>query len=106
MSIKIIITPLRPDRLGQPYAVSLEGETIIPKSRVPSHDACRYLSERGFNGAVEVWANGEAHPRLLISDLQKAAKFTVSETEGRGPHIVRYRPFNGSVMHQRLHSQG
>lgn len=98
MTIKIIITPLKLDRRGQPYSVSLAGETIIPKSHVPSHDACRYLAQRGFNGAVEVWGDGEAYPRLLIADLNKAAEFTVSETEKRGPRVVRYRPLDQSVF--------
>ncbi|QRM55306.1 hypothetical protein [Sinorhizobium sp. BG8] len=94
MTTKITITPLKPDRRGQPYAVSLQGQTIIPKSHVPSHDACRYLTERGFSGAVEVWSDGEAKPRLLIADLQKAAKFTVSEDQNRGPRVVRYQPMS------------
>ncbi|MBD9373191.1 hypothetical protein IB238_11230 [Rhizobium sp. ARZ01] len=95
---KITIHPLKLDRRGQPYSVSFEGDTIIPKTYNPSHDACRSLTEQGYHGALEVWSDGETHPRMIINDIERAAKFTVSETKTHGPRVVRYKPLDRSVF--------
>jgi hypothetical protein len=91
---KITITALKADNRGQPYSVSFEGQTIIAKSHVPSHDACRHLVSLGLTGPLEVWAAGEPFPRLRIRDIEKAAKRTVSEGASTSVHFTNYRPFD------------
>lgn len=95
---KITVHPLKVDRRGRPYSVSFDGETIIPKTYNPSHDACRSLTEQGYRGALEVWGQGETYPRMIINDIERAAKLTVSETERHGPRVVRYKPLDRSVF--------
>ncbi|CAN7653283.1 hypothetical protein [Rhizobium sp. LjRoot254] len=100
-TLKITIKALKPDNRGQPYTVSFRGETIITKSHVPSHDACRLLVSLGLSGPLEVWADSEAFPRLLIMDVQKAAQWTVKEGVNHGPRFARYVPFDRFAFMER-----
>jgi hypothetical protein len=95
---KITVHSLKVDRRGHPYSVSFQGETIIPKTYNPSHDACRSLTEQGYHGALEVWGEGGTYPRIIINNIEKAAKWTVSEGEKHGPRVVRYRPLDQTVF--------
>ena len=99
---KIIITPLRPDNRGQPYSVSFNGKTTIPKSYVPSHDACRHLVSLGLRGPLEVWAEGEEFPLLRIMDIEKAAKRTVSESASASVHFTRFVPFRETAFYRQM----
>jgi hypothetical protein len=103
--LKITIRPLKPDNRGQPYTASFEGQTIINKSHVPSYDACRYLAARGYSGPLEVWADGEVSPRLKIPDIEKAAKWTVSESASRSVRVVRYIPFSSTDLYRELRQE-
>jgi len=101
-SHKITIAPLKADNRGQPYSVTFEGQTIIPKSHAPSHDACRYLVELGLTGSLEVWSAEEVSPRLVVRDIVKAATRTVTESASRSVRFSRYTPFTESAMYREL----
>ena len=101
-SHKIIIAALKADNRGQPYSVTFEGETIVTKSHAPSHDACRYLADLGFTGSLEVWSAEGVSPRLIVKDIVKAAKRTVSESASRSVRFSRYTPFTESAMYRDL----
>lgn len=100
--LRVTIVPLKPDHRGQPYSVYFEGKTIIAKSRVPSHDACRHLVSLGLSGPMEVWADGEVSPRLHIRDIERAARWTVKEGQNHGPRVTRYERFDREKFTERL----
>ncbi len=97
-TLKIFIRPTSLDKLGQNYAVSFEGETIVDKTRNPSADACRRLVALGHSGRLEVWSIGEPFARLIIRDIETAAGLTISETTSHGPRVATYQPFNASAL--------
>lgn len=101
-ALKVTIKALRPDHRGQPYSVSFNGQTIIPKSHVPSHDACRCLVGLGFSGPLDVWADQEAYPRLRVGDIKRAAKWTVKEGVNHGPRLSAYIHFDRAAFERRL----
>ncbi len=102
---KITISPVKADNRGQPYAVTYEGQTIIAKSHVPSHDACRYLVARGLTGSLEVYSADAVSPRLTVKDIVKAAKWTVSEGLNHGPRFARYVPFDREAFMARVEAE-
>lgn len=90
-STKIIIRPVSLGSRGQVYSVLLEGAVIIAKTRNPTGDACRHLVALGRSGPLEVWDEALPYPRHIISNMAKAAAFTVSENERHGPRFTAYR---------------
>ena len=99
---KITISPVKADNRGQPYAVTYEGQTIITKSHVPTHDACRYLVALGLTGSLEVYSADAVSPRLTVKDIVKAAKWTVTENASTSARFTRYKPFSESAMYREL----
>lgn len=92
--LRVFIDPVKVTSRGQGYSVSFNGETIITNTRDPAFYACRHLAELGYQGRMEMWDNERPYPRLVIHDIEKAARLTVSETERHGPRIVRYAPMS------------
>lgn len=90
-STKITICPVSLGSRGQVYAVLLEGAVIIAKTRNPTGDACRHLVALGRTGRLEVWDEVFPYPRLIISDMAKAAALTVTENERHGPRFATYK---------------
>jgi hypothetical protein len=84
-------TTIRGER-GQHYRVFYEGAVLVDETWNPELEACRVLSARGIAGWLEVWRFGKSHPDMLVSDIAKAAEWTVKENETRGPHFVRWQP--------------
>ena len=91
--IKLTIVPGSLNKRGQFYSVLLGDEVLVPLSLDPEHAACRALVAKGFTGPAEFWRQGADHPRMLIRDIERAAKFSVSEAEAHGPKLTRYQPF-------------
>lgn len=99
--LRVFIAPVKITSRGQGYSVSFNGETIITSTRNPEFDACRHLVELGYQGRMEMWDNERPYPRMVVHDIEKAARLTVSETERHGPRIVRYDPLSDE-QRQRL----
>lgn len=99
--LRVFIDPVKVTSRGQGYSVSFNGETIITNTRDPAFSACRRLVTFGHRGRMEMWDNKRPYPRLVIHDIEKAARLTVSETERHGPRIVRYDPMSDE-QRQRL----
>lgn len=78
---------------GQRYSVIWQGETIIDASRSPALDACRFLLARGFTGKLIASAPDSDMDSLQV-DIETGAKSRAAETEKRGPHLVRWQPFD------------
>jgi len=92
---RVFIRPTVVRARGQAYAVSLEdGTSLITETRSPVYDACRALGSRGVSGRMEVWDDHRPYPRVLIKDVERAARLAAVETED-GPRSCRYRPFGG-----------
>lgn len=92
--LRIFIDPVKVTSRGQGYSVSFNGETIITKTHDPAFSACRHFVALGYRGRLEMWDNERPYPRLVVHDIEKAARLTVSETERHGPRIVRYDPMS------------
>lgn len=95
---KIIICPTCLDKRGQNYLVSIEGQTLIAKTRNPTADACRRLVALGRSGRLEVWREGRIFPCLVIADIGKAAGMTVAENTAHGPRFAPYQAFAASTL--------
>lgn len=97
-TMKIFIRSTSLDKLGQNYAVTFDGQSIIDKTRNPSADACRRLVALGHSGRLEVWGIGEPFARLIIRNIKTAAGLTISETTAHGPRVANYQPFSASAL--------
>jgi hypothetical protein len=85
-------------RRGQRYnchLASLDGEQIVTDALDVEFAACRVLNLRGIGGRLEVWRHGSCCPSMIITDIEKAAEWTVREDATRSPSIVPYRQFPG-----------
>jgi len=88
---KITIAPVSIGSRGQKYSVSLDGKTIIASTINPTGDACRHLVALGRAGRLEVWDDDRPYPRLVVTDISKAAGLTVRENERHGPRFAVYK---------------
>lgn len=89
---QIIIHPL--DRHGRYRSTDrATGQVWVESTRVPFSDTARVLVACGAHPAdrIEMFREGRETPDLFGS-VGAVARFTVSETETRGPRLVRYRP--------------
>jgi hypothetical protein len=43
-----------------------------------------------------MWGN-EPYPRMIVRDIEGAAKLTVVENVNAGPHFARHRPHPGII---------
>ena len=78
------------------YRAIVAGEVIVAASRQPELDAARVLVTRGITGRAETWRPGSTAPALRLY-LERAAGFTVEESETRGPRFKRWRPHPRAV---------
>ncbi|MGF6254091.1 hypothetical protein [Ensifer sp. LBL] len=89
--LRVFIEPVKITHKGQGYSVSFNGETIIARTRNPAPDACRHLVALGHRGRMEIWDNERPYPRSVFHDIERAARFTVAESNAHGPRIVRFK---------------
>jgi hypothetical protein len=50
----------------------------------------------GLKGRLEIWGS-ELYPRMIVRDIEQAAKLTVVENVNDGPRFARYRPHPGVI---------
>lgn len=77
---------------GDRWRVFHDGAVLVPSTRDPTFDACRFLAGRGAIGRLEVWHVGQAHAAVRL-DIERGASLTVMEGEKCGPRIVPWKPF-------------
>ena len=85
----------RPVSTGYVYEVLRDGEILLA-SLNPEFAACRLLASEGHSGKVRFWREGRAAHDIEM-DIERAAKFTISETEKTGPRFVKFKEFPVSV---------
>jgi hypothetical protein len=68
------------------------GDVLVASVREPNLSSCRALKARGKKGPVHFYRAGRSEPDLIVPDLEKAARWTIRETEKQAPRLVRYRP--------------
>jgi hypothetical protein len=71
---------------GPYYDLAFAGEILIESTKEPLLDACR----------AEMWG-GELYPRMMLRNIERAAKFTVVENINAGPQFAQYRPHPGGT---------
>lgn len=86
---------------GQAYTVRLntpDGEVIARDKHAPVHAACRELALRGIAGKLLVYRAGKPSPDIIVRDIAKAARLTVTEGAASPLRVVAYNePFAGRV---------
>jgi hypothetical protein len=81
---------------GTTYRVMYRDKILIEKTKEPLFSACRALVAIGLRGRLEEWA-GESYPRVIVRDIEQAAKLAVVENVNDGPRFARYRPHPGII---------
>jgi hypothetical protein len=94
----IIRRPLKGFASGMWYWVEYDGLPLIARTKSPEHDACRALVAKGHTGLMETRDGIRSYPLLIINDIEKAARLTVSENASHGPRVVSFRPFPASAL--------
>jgi hypothetical protein len=82
---------------GMLWPVTHEGRVILPKTRLPALDACRYLLALGKTGNWVMFRDDK--PQLSV-DIVKGAGLTVIENQTTGPIFGLYRPIVGEEEEQ------
>jgi hypothetical protein len=93
---RIVISFQRCGQSGTAYEVTYLGRTLIESSKEPLSDSCRVLVAMGLKGRLEIWAS-EPYPRVIVRDIERAARLRVVENVNDGPRFARYRPHPGVV---------
>jgi hypothetical protein len=93
---RIEITIHRCGQSSAAYEETYRGQTLIESSREPLFDSCRVLVNMGLKGRLEMWG-GEPYPRMIVRDIEQAARLTVVENVNGGPRFGRYRPHPGII---------
>jgi hypothetical protein len=93
---RVIIEPISRGDQGQCYRVFHNGKVLVANTRNPEYDACRQLLAQGITGLLEVWHRGASVPALRL-DIEAGARWTVLESSGEGPRLVRWRPHPGAI---------
>jgi hypothetical protein len=91
---RIDITLRNHGQSGPHYRVVYAGQTLVECTKEPLFDACRALVTLGHAGRLEMWG-GESYPRMILRDIEQAAKLTVVENVNAGPRFAQYRPHPG-----------
>jgi hypothetical protein len=73
-----------------------DGKLLVERSRDPECDAARALLAMGITGRLTMLDGKTGRPRTNI-DIEKAAQLRATENSRRGPHFVKYRPFDQSA---------
>ena len=84
----------RHGKSGPYYEVAFAGEILIESTKEPLLDACRALVALGYTGRLEMWG-GKSFPRMIVRDIEQAARLTVVENVNAGPRFAQYRPHPG-----------
>lgn len=72
------------------WSAFFEGEEIVSSKRDPETNACRAMSDKGFDGlAIFRHADGQLGLQMQIAI---GAKMTVSENEKHGPRFQKWYP--------------
>jgi hypothetical protein len=77
------------------YDVVINGEVIVSDAWEPIFETAGALLAKGITGAVTFLDNKTLKPRLIIKDIENAAKLTVIENRREGPRFGKWRPFGG-----------
>ena len=89
------------NRRGQAYTLRLntpDGEVIARDKYAAVYAACRELASRGIFGKLLVYRAGKPSPDLIVRDIAKAARLTVTEGVASSLRVVAYsEPFAGRV---------
>ena len=72
------------------YGASFGGERLVHRSRTAELDLCRILADRGLTGALHVLDAKTGSPRFTITDIERAAGYTVEEGPN-GPRFMKKR---------------
>ena len=91
---RIDITLRNHGQSGPHYRVVYAGQILVESTKEPLFDACRALVALGHAGRLEMWG-GESCPRMIVRDIEQAAKLTVVENVNAGPRFAQYRPHPG-----------
>jgi len=86
-------------RTGYAYSVICRGELIVDRSRDPECDAARALLARGYTGTVTMLDGKTGTPRSIIN-IEKAARYRVSEENRDGLTLRRVDPADSSYSHE------
>jgi hypothetical protein len=62
------------------------GQILVESTKEPLFDACRALVALGHAGRLEMWG-GESCPRMIVRDIEQAAKLTVVENVNARAHV-------------------
>ncbi|PLX37457.1 MAG: hypothetical protein C0606_03890 [Hyphomicrobiales bacterium] len=92
MTLVVTIRPSKLTSRWQEYAAFFEGECLVPSQREQGLAACRALVERGHSGRMELYGEGEPHPRLIFPDIANAAKLALYEGD-KGFSTVPFKPW-------------
>lgn len=70
-----------------------EGKVIVSHAYAPFGAAARALLAMGLTGRLTMY-DQKGMP-CLLGTIEKAAKYTITEeSDGNGPRLVKFRPFN------------
>lgn len=88
--VKIYITQTAYGTRGPIYRVEYDGEELLSGTAIPFFDGARALATKGLTGEFEMWDHERPYYRMK-GVIEKAAKLTVSEGEGR-PKFRKWEP--------------
>jgi hypothetical protein len=97
-SLEVILIP-KPARHGSGrkhcchYDVAIDGEVIVQGTWEPCFETARALVERRITGAVTFLDHQTLKPRIILKNIEKAAKMTVIESRRDGPRFGKWHPF-------------
>jgi hypothetical protein len=69
---------------------------LLESAKEPLTEACRALIALGYSERLEMWG-GEPYPRMIVRDIEQAARSTIVENANDGPRLARYRPHPGVI---------
>jgi len=73
--------------------VELDGQLLVTNTWEPAFDTARALLAKGITGAVTFYDHQTQKPRCTITNIEQAAKQTISENRHRGPTLVKWSPY-------------
>ncbi|MFM9939433.1 MAG: hypothetical protein ACKVP7_08050 [Hyphomicrobiaceae bacterium] len=88
---EVLIEPAQRTSDRQFYAVWF-GDEFLLTHHDPEHAACRALLARGITGQLSVRWRGSNHAASSF-DIERGARFAISESRQRGPVVKLYREF-------------
>ncbi|MEY9532860.1 hypothetical protein [Sinorhizobium fredii] len=96
---RFFIVPTKRDKRHQLFSVIFNGRVVVLNTHLPSAAGCRYLASLGLTGRAEMWDHERSYPRMIFSDLVKAAGMTVEEEHGT-PRVRALRQHRQDLVHE------